>query len=237
MLKTNRKVLCTMIVIISLSMVFVLSSCNKNDDANTSFQSEQSSESSSSSTASASSSETESSTEVDRSNTVLTEFVVEIYPAWNSEEPPEDPMVSFTMELPANWVAAPADPTNNQYAFGVRGKEDQEGRSYVALIQGGRQVENPEKPFELATQDVTQDEFDRGAVQEIDILDYPVLRHVYAVEEMSGEYDIVDRQTIGYYIYINGGLIEIQLTTFEDVPLTLEQQENFDAIIASFKLI
>ncbi len=164
--------------------------------------------------------------------TVLTEFTVDIYPPLGVQFPAESApqRESFTLELPVGWVSVPTDETSNQYIFNTKDMDDD---AYIALIQGGRQPEDPTNPFALALQDASQEDLNSGAVQAIDILDYPVLRYTYPIQR----HDIYLQNTV-YYIYVNGGLIEMQFTAYETIPISLEKQLDIcTEVVCSFSLV
>lgn len=151
------------------------------------------------------------------SETVLTDFTVEIYPALESKEPIDDPLVTFTLEIPSNWIVE--EDTTYQYVY----HEGNNELPYIAIIEGFHKVSDPAKPFE----DVKK--FPSTiSITELNIAAYPVLCHI-----MQGSSADKPYFAYIYYVFAEDELISIELISFDNSPQT---QEKFDEIISSFVL-
>lgn len=153
-------------------------------------------------------------------NESVTEFTVEILPAVESMQPVDDPYLSFTlMHIPNEWVEENMDVGDwhsYQYVY-----NHQDG-SIAAIIQGSREVFDPENPYA----DVWEEYNSTVSIEEIDISEYPVMLHI--MESTDPE-----DYTYCYYVNAGGKLVQFEFYTSDKTPQTREQ---FDAIIASFKI-
>lgn len=156
-------------------------------------------------------------TEEVNSETILTEFTVEIYPAFGSSEPVDNLLKTFSLEMPSNWIVEDNSP--QQYAF-----REENDVFLIAIIQGGHRTSDPEKPFE----DVYEVFPSTVSITEIDVLDYPVLRHIIKDDNAKPPF-----YTYAYFIYAQDGLIQVELMAFDN---SLQIQEKFDGIISSFTI-
>lgn len=155
------------------------------------------------------------STEEVNSETILTEFTVKIAPAFGSSEPVDNPLKTFYLEMPSNWIVEDNSPQH--YAY-----REENDEFLIAIIQGGHQASDPEKPFE----DVYEVFPSTVSITEIDVLDYPVLRHIIKDDTANPPF-----YAYAYYIFAEDGLIQVELMAFDNSPQT---QEKFDGIISSF---